>query len=146
MEHCDNLVLVHQRSGTGQRGHRRIETSVNRAIVVIVIASWQPVVQDMADVVVSRLQARSATSFKRPCAARYQAGAERSAGLDVLIEAEDIERIVFPLDLAEPGEVGAIGSTHELFALLAEAGEVEIDAAPVGVGIHSLPEGTRPGD
>jgi hypothetical protein len=48
------------------------------------------------------------------------AGAERSAGLDVLIEAEDVERIVFPFDVAEPGEVRAIGSTHELLALLAE--------------------------
>lgn len=47
MEHCDNLVLVHERSGTGQRGRSRIETSVNRAIVVIAIASWQAVVQDM---------------------------------------------------------------------------------------------------
>lgn len=47
MEQCDNLVLVHQRSGTGLRGRRRLETSVNRAIVVIAIASWQAVVQDM---------------------------------------------------------------------------------------------------
>jgi hypothetical protein len=54
MEHCDNLVLVHQRSGTGQRGRRRIETSVNRAIVVIAIASWQAVVQDMTRFLLDR--------------------------------------------------------------------------------------------
>ncbi|PVB44282.1 hypothetical protein [Mycobacteroides abscessus] len=47
IQHCDNLVLVHQRAGTGSRGRRRVETSVNRAIVVIAIASWQAVVQDM---------------------------------------------------------------------------------------------------
>jgi hypothetical protein len=54
MEHCDNLVLVRQRSGTGQRGRRRIETSVNRAIVVIAIASWQAVVQDMTRFLLDR--------------------------------------------------------------------------------------------
>jgi len=54
MEHCDNLVLVHQRSGTGQRGRRRIETSGNRAIVVIAIAIWQAVVQDMTRLLLDR--------------------------------------------------------------------------------------------
>lgn len=54
MEHCDNLVLVHQRAGTGTRGRRRIETSVNRAIVVIAIASWQAVVQDMTRFLLDR--------------------------------------------------------------------------------------------
>ena len=56
MEHCDNdnLVLVRQRSGTGQRGRRRIETSTNRAIVVIAIASWQAVVQDMTRFLLDR--------------------------------------------------------------------------------------------
>jgi hypothetical protein len=47
MKHCDNLVEVHQRVGSSGRG-RRIETSVNRAVVVMAIASWQAVVQDMA--------------------------------------------------------------------------------------------------
>jgi hypothetical protein len=54
MLHCDNLVLVRQRSGIGQRGRRRIETSVNRAIVVIAIASWQAVVQDMTRFLLDR--------------------------------------------------------------------------------------------
>ena len=54
MEHCDNPVLVRQRPGTGQRGRRRIETSVNRAIVVIAIASWQAVVQDMTRFLLDR--------------------------------------------------------------------------------------------
>jgi hypothetical protein len=47
MIHCDNLVKVHQRAGTGERGRRHIETSVNRAIIVVAIASWQAVVQDI---------------------------------------------------------------------------------------------------
>jgi hypothetical protein len=47
MKHCDNLVEVHQRVGSAGRG-RRIETSINRAVVVIAVACWQAVVQDMA--------------------------------------------------------------------------------------------------
>ncbi len=54
MEHGDSLVLVRQRSGTGQRGRRRIETSVKRGIVVIAIASWQAVVQDMTRFLLDR--------------------------------------------------------------------------------------------
>lgn len=54
MQHCDNLVLVHQRAGTGSRGRRRVETSVNRAVVVIAIASWQAVVQDMTRFLLKR--------------------------------------------------------------------------------------------
>lgn len=46
MKHCDNLVEVHQQVGSAGRG-RRIETSVNRAVVVMAVASWQAVVQDM---------------------------------------------------------------------------------------------------
>lgn len=54
IEHCDNLVEVHQRSGTGTRGRRRIEISVNRAVIVIAIASWQAVVQDMTEFLLER--------------------------------------------------------------------------------------------
>jgi hypothetical protein len=64
MEHCDNLVLVHQRSGTGQRGRRRIETTGNRAIVVIAIAIWQAVVQDMTRLLLDR-------SMPQPTAPNY---------------------------------------------------------------------------
>lgn len=47
MEHCDNLIVVHKRSGSVYRGPRRAEMSINRAVVMIAIASWQAVVQDM---------------------------------------------------------------------------------------------------
>lgn len=64
MDHCDNLVLVHQRSGTGTRGRRRVETSVNRAVVVIAIASWQAVVQDMTRFLLERnMPARSDPNY-----------------------------------------------------------------------------------
>ncbi|GAS95446.1 uncharacterized protein RMCC_2412 [Mycolicibacterium canariasense] len=46
MKHCDNLVEVHRQVGSSGRG-RRIETSVNRAVVVMAVASWQAVVEDM---------------------------------------------------------------------------------------------------
>lgn len=50
--HCDNLVKVHRRAGTGGQGRRFIEVSVNRAVIVIAIACWQSVVQDLTRVLV----------------------------------------------------------------------------------------------
>ncbi len=50
VEHCDNLVEVHKRAGTGGQGRRYREVSVNRAVVVLAIATWQAVVQDLATV------------------------------------------------------------------------------------------------
>ncbi|MGC5245563.1 hypothetical protein ACPXB3_01320 [Gordonia sp. DT219] len=54
MEHCDNLVQVHQRAGGDAKGRRREEVSVNRAIIVIAIAAWQAFVQDMTKHLVDR--------------------------------------------------------------------------------------------
>jgi len=48
--HCDNLVKVHRRAGTGGQGRRFIEVSVNRAVIVIAVACWQSVVQDLTKV------------------------------------------------------------------------------------------------
>jgi hypothetical protein len=48
MRHCDNLVTVHRGHGGAGPGRRAAEISVNRAIVVIAVASWQAVVQDLA--------------------------------------------------------------------------------------------------
>jgi hypothetical protein len=45
-QHCDNLVTVHRGHGGVSPGRRAEEISVNRAIVVIAVASWQAVVQD----------------------------------------------------------------------------------------------------
>ncbi|OBF43908.1 hypothetical protein A5787_14235 [Mycobacterium sp. 852002-50816_SCH5313054-b] len=47
MVHCDNLIKVHEKAGTGTRGRKWIESSVNRAVIVLAVASWQAVVQDM---------------------------------------------------------------------------------------------------
>lgn len=44
--HCDNLITVHRGSGGPARGRRDEEVSINRAIVVLAVASWQAVVQD----------------------------------------------------------------------------------------------------
>ncbi len=46
--HADNLVAVHRRAGTGARGRRVEEVSINRAVVVLTVATWQAVVQDLA--------------------------------------------------------------------------------------------------
>jgi hypothetical protein len=48
MEHCDNLIEVHRRAGSRTPGGARIEASVNRAVIVIAIASWQAAVEDTA--------------------------------------------------------------------------------------------------
>lgn len=46
--HCDNLVAVHRGHGGAARGRRDEETSINRAVVVLVVAAWQALVQDLA--------------------------------------------------------------------------------------------------
>jgi hypothetical protein len=45
--HCDNLIVVHRESGGSRAGRRDEEISVNRAIVVLAVAAWQAVVQDL---------------------------------------------------------------------------------------------------
>jgi hypothetical protein len=45
--HCDNLIEVHSGSGGPGAGRRVEETSVNRAIVVLTVAAWQAVIQDL---------------------------------------------------------------------------------------------------
>lgn len=45
--HADNLIAVHRRAGSGGRGRRVEEVSINRATVVITVATWQAAVQDM---------------------------------------------------------------------------------------------------
>ena len=44
--HCDNLIEVHRGYGGPAQGRRDKEVSVNRAVVVIAVASWQAVIQD----------------------------------------------------------------------------------------------------
>ena len=46
MRHCDNLITVHRGHGGPARGRRDEEVSINRAVVVLAVASWQAVVQD----------------------------------------------------------------------------------------------------
>jgi len=47
MSYCDDLVVVHARSGTGNRGYRTEETSIDRAIVVLAIAAWQVAIENL---------------------------------------------------------------------------------------------------
>ncbi|WP_146007801.1 hypothetical protein [Brachybacterium sp. UMB0905] len=48
IEHAQNLLELHRRSGQGKRGRRRLEHSLNRAVVVTTVATWQATVQDLA--------------------------------------------------------------------------------------------------
>lgn len=47
MTHCDNLVAVHRGHGGPAQGRRDQEVSINRAVVVMTVAAWQAVIQDM---------------------------------------------------------------------------------------------------
>src|SRR6266498_4023400 len=44
--HCDNLITVHRGYGGPDPGKRDEEVSINRAVVVLAVASWQAVIQD----------------------------------------------------------------------------------------------------
>jgi hypothetical protein len=44
--HSDNLITIHRGHGGPARGRRDEEVSINRAVVVLAVASWQAVVQD----------------------------------------------------------------------------------------------------
>jgi hypothetical protein len=46
-QHCDNLVMVHRGYGGPGLGRRSEEVSLNRAVIVLAVASWQAVVQDL---------------------------------------------------------------------------------------------------
>jgi hypothetical protein len=45
--HCDNLIVVHRGSGGSAAGRRVEETSINPAIVLLTVAAWQAVIQDL---------------------------------------------------------------------------------------------------
>jgi hypothetical protein len=66
MSHCDNLIKVHKAAGTGGRGRRTMETSVNRGTIVLAVAAWQAFVQDAAkalrDAALDELQADAPNS------------------------------------------------------------------------------------
>jgi hypothetical protein len=50
-KHCDSLIKVHRGHGGPAVGRRAEEVSLNRAIVVLAVASWQSVVQDLTTAV-----------------------------------------------------------------------------------------------
>lgn len=54
MVHCDNLLSIDQRAGGGRGRTRMVESSVNRAVVVLAIASWQAFVQDATRLLLDR--------------------------------------------------------------------------------------------
>jgi hypothetical protein len=49
--HCDNIVQVHRAHGGGARGRRTIETSLDRAVIVLAVAAWQAAVQDLTSAI-----------------------------------------------------------------------------------------------
>jgi hypothetical protein len=53
MSHCANLVAIHRGPGHAPQGRRFREVSLNRAIIVMTVASWQAAVQDMVETAVA---------------------------------------------------------------------------------------------
>lgn len=51
MVHADNLVALHHRAGNGLRGKRYREMSLNRAVVVTAVATWQAAVQGLVNAI-----------------------------------------------------------------------------------------------
>ncbi len=49
MSHCDAIIQVHQNHGGGKQGLRTLEPSLNRAVVVLAVASWQTAIQDLTE-------------------------------------------------------------------------------------------------
>lgn len=44
---CDNLITIHRGYGGTSAGRREEETSINRAVVVLAVAGWQAIAQDL---------------------------------------------------------------------------------------------------
>lgn len=51
IRHAENLIDLHGKAGGAARGRRRLEPSLNRAVVVTTVATWQATVQDLAAIV-----------------------------------------------------------------------------------------------
>ena len=66
--------------------------------------------------------------------------------MDVLVEAKHVLGVVAPLDRGQALVVRAERAPRELVVILAVAGEVQVDPAPIGVRLEPLPERSRPGD
>lgn len=74
MVHATNLAKVHRRVGSGGAGRRFEEVSINRAIVVISVASWQAAIQDLT---LANLDLRTPPPTD-PIAKSYQTVANRT--------------------------------------------------------------------
>lgn len=58
--YCDDVVAVHRRAGTGLPGRRGEETTLNRAVIVMAVAAWQVVVENLVLAVLDSARAHAA--------------------------------------------------------------------------------------
>jgi len=63
--HCDAIVQVHRQHGGAGKGFRTLEPSLNRAIVVLAVAAWQTVVQDLTTAALDAAQPAGGTGVGR---------------------------------------------------------------------------------
>lgn len=64
IKHAQNLLSVHRRSGQGKPGRRREEHSLNRAVVVTTVATWQATVQDLVHTILDTTPPASADPYR----------------------------------------------------------------------------------
>src|SRR5262245_51386902 len=90
----------------------------------------------------TRSTSAPATWNRLPCSSPGSGHSRRR--LDILIEPEQVGRIVLGLDLGQSRIVGAIGAACHAIAILRQSGEVEISTA-VRIGLHVGPKAAYPG-
>lgn len=91
--HAHNVVATHRTSGGPGRGRRGPEVSLNRAVVLMAVASWQAAVEDMTNATFRSLHPSPTTaqsnkltsevnSFSTPSSAKVRGLMERNLGVD----------------------------------------------------------------
>jgi len=56
MSFCDDVVKIHRQAGSGGRGRRKAETTLNRAVIVMAIAGWQVAIENLAQTGIDEAQ------------------------------------------------------------------------------------------
>ena len=62
MSYCDDVVLIHRQAGSGGRGRRNEETTLNRAVIVMAVAGWQVAVQNLTRTGIDQAQSQSGSA------------------------------------------------------------------------------------
>lgn len=92
--HCDNLIEVHRGYGGPAPGHRDEEVSINRAVVVLAVASWQALIQDFALASVDLSAPGPGSPLSRATYAVLAGRARKEVGDFATPNAENVRRLL----------------------------------------------------